>query len=76
MVDYQKVARIVKRLREFSSKTMSIPEGDSVKGLPSSASNLDETPDGTEDPMSRNMPKDIGFDNPQTISGTGAGAEL
>lgn len=76
MVDYIKVARIVRKLREFKSKQVSIPQGDSVKGSPCSASNMDETPGMEEDPAKHNMPKDIGFDNPQTISGTGSGSTI
>ena len=74
MVDFIKVARIVRRLREFKSETVSVPKGDSVMGSPLSASNKNETPGMEEDPQKNNMPKDIGFDNPQTISGTGTGS--
>jgi len=76
MVDYRKVAKIVRRLREFNSQVVNIPEGDSIKGSPSSSSNVDETPPREEDPLSKQLPKDIGFDNPQTISGTGSGGIL
>ena len=76
MVDYVKVAKIVRRLREFQSKTVSIPQGDSVKGSPNSASNADEAPAPEEEIIDNKMPKDIGFVNPQTISGTGTGGIL
>jgi hypothetical protein len=76
MVDYIKVARIVRRLREFKSKQVTIPQGDSIKGSPCSASNNNETPGVEEDPNAHNTPKDVGFDNQQTISGTGSGSTL
>ena len=76
MVDYIKVARIVRRLREFKSKQVTITQGDSIKGSPCSASNNNETPGVEEDPNKHNMPEDIGFDNEQTISGTGSGSTI
>lgn len=73
-VDYEKVAKIVKRIREYQSKSSPVPNLNEVQGIPGSNNNDDETDPG--DPTSHNTPEDIGPVNDQTISGTGPGPTL
>ena len=74
MPDLEKVAKIVKRIREYQSKQTPVPDLNEVKGMPNPGSNDDVTDAG--DPTSHNTPSDIGPHNDQTISGTGYGPSL
>lgn len=74
MVDLVKVAKIVKRVREYQSKAAPVPKLDEATGIPSAGSNEDAT--DPNDPTANNTPQDIGPDNAQTISGTGPGPSL
>lgn len=74
MVDFVKVAKIVKRIREYQSKATPVPSLQEVRGVPTASSNDDAT--DPADPTAHNTPSDIGPENAQTISGTGSGPAL
>ncbi len=74
MPDLEKVAKIVKRIREYQSKASPVPSLKEVSGIPAASSNNDET--DPADPTIHNTPSDIGPQNSQTISGTGDGPSL
>ena len=74
MPDLVKVAKIVKRIREYQSKASPVPTLKEVSGVPGAAVNDDVT--DPVDPTAHNTPTDIGPQNAQTISGTGSGPAL
>lgn len=74
MFDLEKVAKIVKRIREYQSKAAPVPLLAEVGGMPAPGSNDDVT--DPADPTGHNTPSDIGPQNAQTISGTGSGPSL